>query len=171
MDRVAATTIRKAPLTTPTDLGGNARTDIAAALTALLADVFALYLKTKNFHWHLSGPHFRDFHLMFDDQGGQLIAMTDAIAERARKVGGTTMRSVAHIARLQRLPDNEADFVTPEDMLAELKSDNEQLIRIMRGVHELTAEHRDYATTSLVEGWIDEAEGRVWFLFESGRKN
>jgi starvation-inducible DNA-binding protein len=171
MDHVAATTIRKAPLTTPTDLGGNARTDIAAALTALLADVFALYLKTKNFHWHLSGPHFRDFHLMFDDQGGQLIAMTDAIAERARKVGGTTMRSVAHIARLQRLPDNEADFVTPEDMLAELKSDNEQLIRIMREVHELTAEHRDYATTSLVEGWIDEAEGRVWFLFESGRKN
>ncbi len=159
------------PLTTSTDLGGNARTDIAASLTAMLADVFTLYLKTKNVHWHLSGQHFRDFHHMLDDQGGQLIAMTDAIAERARKVGGTTLRSVGHVARLQRLTDNDADFVTPEDMLAELKSDNEQLIRIMREVHELTAEHRDFASTSLIEGWIDEAEGRVWFLFESGHRN
>ncbi|MEV4610687.1 DNA starvation/stationary phase protection protein [Neorhizobium sp. LMR1-1-1.1] len=171
MDQVPATTIRKAPLTTPTDLGGNARTDIAGALTTLLADVFVLYLKTKNFHWHLSGPHFRDFHLMLDDQGEQLIAMTDAIGERARKVGGTTLRSIGHVSRLQRLPDNDADFVTPGDMLAELKSDNEQLIGIMREVHELTSEHRDFATTSLLEGWIDEAEGRVWFLFESGRRN
>lgn len=171
MDQVPATTIRKAPLTTPTDLGGNARTDIAGALTTLLADVFVLYLKTKNFHWHLSGPHFRDFHLMLDDQGEQLIAMIDAIGERARKVGGTTLRSIGHVSRLQRLPDNDADFVTPGDMLAELKSDNEQLIGIMREVHELTSEHRDFATTSLLEGWIDEAEGRVWFLFESGRRN
>jgi len=171
MDQVPATSIRKAPLTTPTDLGGNARTDIAVSLTAMLADVFTLYLKTKNFHWHLSGQHFRDFHHMLDDQGGQLIAMTDAIAERARKVGGTTLRSVGHVARLQRPTDNDADFVTPEDMLSELKSDNEQLIRIMREVHELTAEHWDFASTSLIEGWIDEAEGRVWFLFESGRRN
>ncbi|TWF47965.1 Dps family protein [Neorhizobium alkalisoli] len=171
MDQTVASTLRKAPLKTPTDLGQNARTDISGALTALLADVLVLYLKTKNFHWHLSGPHFRDFHLMLDDQAGQLIGMTDAIAERARKVGGTTLRSIGHIARVQRLLDNDAEFVTAEDMLAELKSDNEQLIGIMRQVHELTSEHGDIATTSLLEGWVDEAEGRVWFLFESNRKS
>ncbi len=169
MDEATAWTLRKAPLATPTDLGGNARAEIAGALTALLADVFALYLKTKNFHWHLSGPHFRDFHLMLDDQGEQIIAMTDAIGERARKVGGTTLRSISHISRLQRLLDNDADFVTPDDMMAELKSDNEQLVRIMREVHELTSEHRDFASTSLLENWIDEAEGRIWFLFETNR--
>ncbi len=171
MDQTSAATRRKAPLNTPTDLGQNARNDISGALTALLADVFALYIKTKNFHWHLSGPHFRDFHLMLDDHGDQLIGMTDAIAERVRKVGGTTLRSVGHIARVQRVLDNDADFVTAEDMLAELKSDNEQLIGIMRQVHELTSEHGDFATTSLLEGWVDEAEGRVWFLFESNRKS
>lgn len=170
MDEATASTLRKAPLATPTDLGGNARAEIAGALTALLADVFALYLKTKNFHWHLSGPHFRDFHLMLDDQGEQIIAMTDAIGERARKVGGTTLRSISHISRLQRLLDNDADFVTPDDMIAELKSDNEQLVRIMREVHELTSEHRDFASTSLLENWIDEAEGRIWFLFETNRR-
>ncbi|MBO9127974.1 MULTISPECIES: Dps family protein [unclassified Rhizobium] len=171
MDQTSARTIREAPLNTPTDLGQNARNDISGALTALLADVFTLYLKTKNFHWHLSGPHFRDFHLMLDDQADQLIGMTDAIAERARKVGGMTLRSVGHIARIQRLLDNDADFVTAEDMLAELKSDNEQLIGILRQLHELTSEHRDVATTSLVEGWVDDAEGRVWFLFESNRNS
>lgn len=162
--------LHKASLKTPTDLGENARADIAGALTALLADVLALYLKTKNFHWHLSGPHFRDYHLMLDEQAGQLMAMTDAIAERARKIGGTTLRSLGHAARLQRLLDNDADFVAADDMLAELKGDNEQLIAIMRGVHDLTSEHRDVATTSLLEGWVDEAEGRVWFLFETSRK-
>lgn len=136
----------------------------------MLADVFALYLKTKNFHWHLSGPHFRDYHLMLDEHAGQLVAMTDVIAERARKIGGTTLRSVGHAARLQRLLDNDADFVTAGDMLAELKSDNEQLLTIMREVHDLASEHRDVATTSVIEGWMDEAEGRVWFLFEANRQ-
>ncbi len=171
MDQASASTLRNASLKTPTDLGQNARNDISGALTALLADVFALYVKTKNFHWHLSGPHFRDFHLMLDDQADQLIGMTDAVAERVRKVGGTTLRSVGHIARVQRLLDNDADFVAADDMLAELKSDNEQLIGIMRQVHELTSEHGDVATTSLLENWVDEAEGRVWFLFESNRKS
>lgn len=171
MDQTSASKLRKASLNTPTNLGQNARTDISGALTALLGDVFTLYLKTKNFHWHLSGPHFRDFHLMLDDQAGQLIGMTDAIAERARKIGGTTLRSVGHISRVQRLLDNDADFVTADDMLAELKSDNEQLIGIIRQVHDLTSEHGDVATTSLLEGWVDEAEGRVWFLFESNRKS
>ena len=171
MDQTSASAIRRAPLNTPTDLGQNARNDISGALTAFLADVFALYLKTKNFHWHLSGPHFRDYHLMLDGHADQLIAMTDAIAERTRKIGGTTLRSVGHIARVQRLLDNDADFVAAEDMLAELKSDNEQLIAIMRQVHVLTSEHGDVATTSLLEGWVDEAEGRVWFLFEANRKS
>jgi len=162
--------LHKVSLNTPTDLGENARADIAGALTALLADVFALYLKTKNFHWHLSGPHFRDYHLMLDEHAGQLVAMTDVIAERARKIGGTTLRSVGHAARLQRLLDNDADFVTAGDMLAELKSDNEQLLTIMREVHDLASEHRDVATTSVIEGWMDEAEGRVWFLFEANRQ-
>ncbi|MGO7180686.1 Dps family protein [Rhizobium brockwellii] len=169
MDRKVAQQHRSLPLATPTDLGENATRDIAAALTALLADVFALYLKTKNFHWHVSGPHFRDFHLMLDEQGAEILAMTDDIAERARKVGGTTLRSVGHIARLQRIFDNDADFVTPQDMLSELRDDNKQLVAILRQLHELTSTQNDHATTSVIENWIDEAERRVWFLFESTR--
>jgi starvation-inducible DNA-binding protein len=161
---------RLAPLKTPNDLGANATKDISAALTTLLADTFALYMKTKNFHWHISGPHFRDYHLMLDDQAAQIYAMTDAMAERARKLGGTTLRSIGHIARLQRLPDNDADYVTPEDMLAELRSDNMQLAESMRETHEVCDEHGDVATASLLEVWIDEAEGRSWFLFEAGRR-
>ncbi|MDL2407762.1 DNA starvation/stationary phase protection protein [Rhizobium calliandrae] len=165
-----ATSRSKAVLATPTDIGEQATRDIAAALTGLLADVFTLYLKTKNFHWHMSGPNFRDYHLMLDDHGDQLFAMTDVIAERARKVGGTTLRSIGHIKRLQRLQDNDADFVTPEDMLAELREDNKQLVIAMRQVHETTTEYDDFATTSLLENWIDEAEKRVWFLFEMSRR-
>ena len=162
-------TIRTAPLRTPTDLGANATKDISAALTGLLADTFALYLKTKNFHWHMSGPHFRDYHLMLDEQGDQLFAMTDAIAERARKLGGTTLRSIGHIARLQRIPDNDAEFVTPEDMIAELASDNQQLVGYLRSTHGVAEEHNDVATTSLLEVWIDETERRTWFLYETSR--
>lgn len=157
-------------LRTPTDLGENATKDISAALSGLLADTFALYLKTKNFHWHMSGPHFRDYHLMLDDQGDQIFAMTDAIAERARKLGGTTIRSIGHIARLQRIPDNDAEFVTPEDMIAELASDNRDLIGFLRSTHATAEEHNDVATTSLIEVWIDETERRSWFLFEIGRR-
>ncbi|MBO9124640.1 MULTISPECIES: Dps family protein [unclassified Rhizobium] len=166
----SASKIQRAALATPTDLSSNATTDIAAALTALLADVFVLYMKTKNFHWHMSGPHFRDYHLMLDEQGEQIFAMTDDIAERARKIGGTTLRSIGHIGRLQRLLDNDAEYVTPEDMLAELRDDNKQLVGLMRQLHELTSEHNDVATTSLLENWIDEGERRAWFLFESTRR-
>jgi starvation-inducible DNA-binding protein len=162
--------IRTAPLRTPTDLGANATKDISAALTGLLADTFALYLKTKNFHWHMSGPHFRDYHLMLDEQGDQLFAMTDAIAERARKLGGTTLRSIGHIARLQRIPDNDAEFVTPEDMIAELASDNQQLVGYLRSTHGVAEEHHDVGTTSLLEVWIDETERRAWFLYETSRR-
>jgi starvation-inducible DNA-binding protein len=162
---------RKAPLSTPTDLGSNATTDIAAALTGVLADMFALYLKTKNFHWHLSGPHFRDYHLMLDEQGDQIFATTDALAERARKVGGTTLRSIGHIGRLQRLADNDADYVTPEDMLAELADDNRRLIGFLREAHGVCEDHNDVASTSLIEVWIDEAERRSWFLFEATRSS
>lgn len=161
--------LRAAPLHTPTDLGEAAVKDIAAALTALLADTFALYIKTKNFHWHMSGTHFRDYHLLLDEQADQIFAITDDIAERARKIGGRTLRSVGEIARLQRIPDNDAEFVTPADMLAELAEDNSRLVRLLRAVHELAAGHNDSATTSLVEVWIDEAERRTWFLFEAGR--
>jgi starvation-inducible DNA-binding protein len=160
---------KTAPLQTPTDLGGNATRDISAALTALLADVFVLYLKTKNFHWHMSGPHFRDYHLLLDEQADQIFAMTDDIAERARKIGGTTLRSIGHIARLQRIPDNDADFVTPEDMLSELREDNRKLLAEMREVHNLCDEDNDVATASLLENWVDETERRIWFLFESTR--
>jgi starvation-inducible DNA-binding protein len=160
---------RLAPLETPTDLKRNAITDISGALNALLADVFALYLKTKNFHWHMSGPHFRDYHLLLDDQGDQIFAMTDDIAERVRKIGGTTLHSIGHIGRLQRLLDNDADFVTPQDMLAELRDDNKQLTASMREVHDLCDEHGDVATTSLLENWIDQTERRTWFLFEATR--
>jgi starvation-inducible DNA-binding protein len=136
----------------------------------LLADMFALYLKTKNFHWHVSGPHFRDYHLMLDEQAAEIFATTDEIAERARKLGGTTIRSIGHIAKLQRVADNDADFVTPADMLAELKEDNLQLTQRMRETHDVCDEHCDVATASLLEVWIDQAEKRVWFLFEAGRR-
>ncbi len=159
----------RAYLGTSTDLGVEATHDIAAALGALLTDVFALYLKTKNFHWHMSGAHFRDHHLMLDEQGAQLFAMTDPIAERARKLGGTSLRSIGHIAKQQRILDNDSEYVEPQDMLAELRDDNKQLTSIMRQVHNVCDEHRDIATASLLENWIDEAEGRVWFLFECTR--
>jgi starvation-inducible DNA-binding protein len=160
---------RKAPLRTPTDLTSNATKDISAALTTLLADTFALYVKTKNFHWHVSGPHFRDYHLMLDEQADQIFAATDAIAERVRKIGGTTIRSIGHIARLQRVVDNDADFVTAQDMLAELRGDNKELVARLRETHDLCDEHGDVASASLIEVWIDEAERRTWFLFEAGR--
>ncbi|HEY1425798.1 MAG TPA: DNA starvation/stationary phase protection protein [Caulobacteraceae bacterium] len=160
---------RKAPMRTPTALGENARKDISAALNGLLADTFALYLKTKNFHWHISGPHFRDYHLLLDEQADQVFATTDPIAERVRKLGGTTIRSIGQIGRIQRLIDNDADYVTPLGMLAELRDDNEQLIGHMRVAHGICDEHGDVATTSLLEVWIDEAERRVWFLFEATR--
>jgi starvation-inducible DNA-binding protein len=171
MTNATLTARRTAALHTPTDLGADATRDIAAALTGLLADMFALYLKTKNFHWHLSGPHFRDYHLMLDEQGDQIFATTDAIAERARKVGGTTLRSIGHIQRLQRLLDNDADFVTASDMLAELGSDNKQLTGYLRAAHAVCEEYGDVASTSLIELWIDEAERRTWFLYEATRSN
>jgi starvation-inducible DNA-binding protein len=155
----------------PTDLKTNAVRDIPAALRALLADVFALYMKTKNFHWHMSGRHFRDYHLLLDEQADQVYAMIDEIAERARKIGGTTLRSIGHIAREQRILDNDADFVDPQDMLAELRSDNQQLTSEMRRVHDLCDECGDVATASVLENWIDETERRVWFLYEAGRAN
>ena len=158
----------KAALET-TDLSAEATRDISGALNALLADVFVLYMKTKNFHWHMSGPHFRDYHLLLDEQGEQIFDMTDDVAERVRKIGGTTLRSIGHVARLQRIPDNDAEFVTPEDMLAELREDNKRLALEMREAHATCAEHGDVATTSLLENWIDQTERRVWFLFEAGR--
>ena len=169
MDTTAAKARRAAPLQTPTDLGADATRDISAALTGLLADVFALYLKTKNFHWHMSGPHFRDYHLLLDDQGDQIFAMTDPIAERARKIGGQTLRSIGQIHRTQRIPDNDAHFVTPQDMLAELAEDNKQLTALMRQVHAVAEEYNDVATTSVLEVWIDETERRTWFLWEATR--
>jgi starvation-inducible DNA-binding protein len=169
MDTKNAKTRRDAPLATPTNLTPNATKDISGALTMLAADVFALYLKTKNFHWHMSGPHFRDYHLMLDEQSDQIFAMTDALAERVRKVGGTTLRSIGHIGRLQRVLDNDADYVTPLDMLAELRDDNKQLAASMRETHSLCDDHGDVATASLLEVWIDEAERRTWFLFEACR--
>src|SRR6266481_6681371 len=165
-----ATTGRAAPLATPTTLTSNAIPDISGALTILLADMFALYLKTKNFHWHMSGPHFRDYHLLLDEQGDQIFATTDAIAERVRKIGGTTLHSIGHIGRLQRVLDNDADFVTAMDMLAELRDDNKQLVAHLRETHGLCNEHDDVATASLLEIWIDEAERRTWFLFEATRR-
>jgi starvation-inducible DNA-binding protein len=161
---------QKVKLDTPTDLGSNATRDISGALNALLADVFVLYMKTKNFHWHVSGPHFRGYHLMFDEQGADLFAMTDEIAERVRKLGGTTLHSIGHIARLQRISDNDADYVDPLDMLAELRQDNQALIASMREAHSLCDEENDVGTGSKLEEWIDQAEKRVWFLFESSRR-
>jgi starvation-inducible DNA-binding protein len=161
---------RAAPLATPTDLRAAATQDIAAAMNAILADVFAMYLKTKNFHWHMSGPHFRDYHLLLDEQADQLYAMTDPIAERIRKLGGQTLRSIGHIARSQRVLDNDAEYVEPIDMLGELREDNKTLAARLREVHDVCDEHRDIATASLIEVWIDETERRTWFLFESSRR-
>src|SRR3954454_21034792 len=146
------------------------RADIPVGLTALLADMFAVYLKTKNFHWHVSGPHFRDYHLLLDDQAAQILAATDAMAERARKLGVTTLRSIGKIGRLQRVLDSDADYVTPLDMLAELRDDNLDMTGRMRETHGVADEYRDVATASLLETWIDEAEGRAWFLFEASRR-
>lgn len=160
---------RIAPLTTPNDLKPNAVRDIAVALNIVLADMLALYMKTKNFHWHMSGPHFRDYHLLLDEQGEQIFAVTDAIAERVRKIGGTTLRSIGQVSRLQRVLDNDAEFVTPLDMLAELRDDNRQLAANLREAHALCDENGDVASASLLEVWIDEAERRAWFLFETTR--
>jgi starvation-inducible DNA-binding protein len=160
----------ESPLRTPTDLDPEATRNIAGAMNVILADVFALYLKTKNFHWHLSGPHFRDYHLLFDEHGEQLFAMTDAIAERMRKLGQPTIRSIGQIARMQRVLDNEAEYVEPEDMLAELMEDNKSLAARLREAHNVCEEGRDVATASLIEVWIDETERRTWFLFEAHRR-
>ena len=162
--------LREAPLETPSDLSDSATRDIAAALNGLLADVFALYLKTKSFHWHMSGPHFRDYHLLLDEQADQIFAMTDPLAERVRKLGEITMRSIGEIARNQRVRDNDAGYVEPSDMLAELRDDNKTLAASMREAHEVCEDHHDVASASLIEVWIDETERRTWFLFESGRK-
>lgn len=161
---------RRASLATRTDLEASATKDIAGAMNAILADVFALYLKTKNFHWHMSGPHFRDYHLLLDEQAGQLFAMTDPIAERVRKIGGSTLKSIGHISRTQRMLDNDADYVEPRDMLAELADDNKTLTTRLRETHEVCDEHRDIASASLIETWIDETERRTWFLFEASRR-
>jgi len=161
---------RGAPLATPTDLTRSATKDIAGAMNAILADVFALYLKTKNFHWHMSGPHFRDYHLLLDEHADQLFAMTDPIAERIRKIGGLTLRSIGHISRTQRVLDNDADYVEPLDMIAELADDNKTLAARLRETHNVCDEHRDVATASLIEVWIDETERRTWFLFEATRR-
>ncbi len=157
---------RSADLKTPTGLGAEATKDISGGANALLADVFALYLKTKNFHWHMSGVNFRDFHLMLDDHGDELLAMTDPLAERVRKIGGNTLRSIGDISRKQRIEDNDADFVHPHEMLAELRDDNGALVASMRELHDVCDEHNDVGTASLLENWIDETEKRVWFLFE-----
>jgi starvation-inducible DNA-binding protein len=159
----------KAEKTKLTDLGSGAVEEISAALRPLLADVFALYLKTKNFHWHMSGPHFRDYHLLLDEQADQLFAMTDAIAERALKIGGTTLRSIGDIARRQTLRDNDEEFVPPGAMLAELSADNRRLTSVLRTVHDVCGRHNDVATASLIEVWIDESERRSWFLSETIR--
>lgn len=164
-----AKALRKAALATPTSLETNAVRDIEGAMNALLADTFALYLKTKNFHWHMSGPHFRDYHLMLDEQAAEILGTTDDMAERVRKIGGTTLRSIGHIARLQRVEDNDADFVTPHSMLAELRQDNLDFVQRAREVHDLCDDHDDVATESLIENWIDAAERRAWFLFEASR--
>src|SRR6266581_4570990 len=169
MNDKVATSRKTARLRTPTSLGLDATRDISGALNALLADFFALFLKTKNFHWHVSGPHFRDYHLLLDEQADQLYATTDPIAERVRKLGGTTVRSIGHVGRLQHVSDNDAEYVTPLDMLAELREDNARLADRMRETHGVCDDHGDVATASLLEVWIDEAERRAWFLFEASR--
>jgi starvation-inducible DNA-binding protein len=171
--RKSDTTQLEAPernaLQTPTDLSHEGVKEVSSALRQLLADVFALYVKTKNFHWHMSGRHFRDYHLLLDEHSEQIFAMTDDVAERTRKIGGTTLHSISDISRHQRLKDNNAEFVTPQDMLAELSDDNQQLTRSLRSTHEICDQHNDVATASLIENWIDETERRTWFLFETLR--
>jgi starvation-inducible DNA-binding protein len=162
---------RLAPLVTPTDLTAAATRDIAGAMNAILADVFALYIKTKNFHWHINGPHFRDYHLLLDEQAEQLFAMTDPIAERVRKLGRPTLKSIGQISLTQRVLDNETDYVEQRHILAELAEDNKMLTARLRESHDLYGEHRDVATTSVIEVWIDEAERRIWFLFETKRRS
>src|SRR6202043_3813488 len=164
-----AKALQIASLETPTDIGSDAVRDISGALNILLADMFALYLKTKNFHWHMSGPHFRDYHLLLDEHGDQLFAMTDPIAERIRKIGGLTIKSIGHISRSQRVLDNDAEYVEPLDMIAELADDNKTLAARLREAHNVCDEHRDVATASLIEVWIDETERRTWFLSEIKR--
>ena len=159
-----------APLQTPTDLKSNATRDISGALTTLLADMFALYVKTKNFHWHMSGSHFRDYHLMLDEQADQIFATTDDIAERARKIGGTTLHSIGDIAKYQRLKDNSEEFVAPKEMLEELLNDNQKLTKFLRAAHEVCEKHNDIATASLIEVWVDQTERRSWFLFETAQE-
>jgi starvation-inducible DNA-binding protein len=168
-DVIMSSANTKSKLGTRTNLSEEATRDISASLRALLADVFALYLKTKNFHWHMSGPHFRDYHLLLDEQGEQLFAMTDPLAERARKIGGTTLRSIGQIAKLQRIPDNDAEYVDAQDMLAELADDNLKLSAEIRTTHDVCDEYGDIATASLLENWLDETERRTWFLFEATR--
>src|SRR5580700_8987439 len=163
-------TRRRSALATPSELGSEAVKNITGALNALLADVFALYIKTKNFHWHVSGPHFRDYHLLLDQHGDQIFAITDDIAERVRKIGGTTIRSIGQISKLQGIDDNNENFVPPVEMLRELMNDNKALIAAMREAHEITDKGGDVATTSMLENWIDEAERRTWFLFEASRR-
>ena len=170
MQNETASARRAAPLNTPTGLRAGAVEAIAQALNVLLADTFALYLKTKNFHWHMSGPLFRDYHLLLDEQADQLFAITDVIAERVRKLGATTLRSIGDISRNQRLLDNDAPYVTPLDMLAELRDDNSRLTARMRECHGICAEYGDVACASFLETWIDEAERRVWYLFEASRR-
>jgi starvation-inducible DNA-binding protein len=160
---------QKAPLATPSDIDHKAVQEISGALNALLADLFALYLKTKNFHWHMSGPHFRDYHLLLDDHGDQIFSITDEVAERVRKLGGTTIRSIGQIAKLQRISDNDADYVTPKDMLSELHEDEKDLTLRMRAVHALCDDAGDVATASLLENYIDQSQRRSWFLFETTR--
>lgn len=169
-DVSSAKKLQQSAILFPTDLGQKASKDISGAMNSVLADVFALYLKTKNFHWHVSGPHFRDYHLMLDDHGEELFAMTDPIAERVRKLGGTTLRSIGHISKLQSISDNNADFVEPSDMLAELCQDNIKLTERMRVAHDICDKYNDTATASLIEEWIDQTERRAWFLFETGRR-
>lgn len=161
---------QRRPLATPTDLEPDAIREIAGAMNAVLADVFSLYFKTKNFHWHMSGPHFRDYHLLLDEQSDQLFAMTDPIAERVRKLGASTLKSIGQVVRVKRVLDNDADYVEPQDMLAELLEDNKALTAHLREAHDLCDEGRDVATASLIENWIDEGERRTWFLFEISRR-
>jgi starvation-inducible DNA-binding protein len=168
-DRTELKERRREPLATPSYLGQEAVKNITGALNGLLADVFALYLKTKNFHWHMSGPHFRDYHLLLDEQGEQIFNITDDIAERVRKLGGTTIRSIGEIARLQRIADNDAEYVDAQDMLSELREDNKALAASMLAVHGVCDEENDVATASMLEVWIDEAQRRTWFLFEASR--
>ena len=170
MDQTVKAHSVPAALATPTDLGANATRDIAAALNGLLADVFALYMKTKNFHWHMSGRHFRDYHLLLDEQATQIFDMTDVLAERVRKVGHLTIHSIGEISRNQRIADNDASYVTPQDMLAELREDNGSLASRMREAHGMIEEQRDVATSSLPETFIDETERRAWFLYEASHK-